>query len=820
MTRTINATLKSTLANGNYDVYFRAFLYLSGTLTFTLDTIIEYKLTPDTLHLKAKYTYGIDDYDQLDTIVLRRGVTVNGTPYYLDTSNFMITSAKIDLNYIIIEAELFSHNSKISVNGFGTTAEVLNLICSAVNKTAILKESSQAFWNNDFLPAGKILSLNKAKQLKSLLKQKIFGSYCDNGYDTATAKDSILFFAQKRRPYDYDGTNVPEYTITVDGILTKTDNQIVNTGFVGLQYMDENKITYQPTGANTIYPIYNIGYLHSSDVLMTESAGAISDTSLKLKYMPQLINPVDIPINLEYQTGDYVDIISTQYASSFHASGRLLVTEYLDLNTKTRIPWGLTIELWDYIANTEGGALPSTIEHVGAYTQLVSTGFDGNLTPAVNNFPAFPPALHNIPIGRETLTEDRTYYVGYDVGTCAISVASPGVVTKAGHGLENDDSVVFSFLLKMRTITVTIASPAVVTSVGHGFAANQPIVFRTTGALPTGITAGTTYYVISAGLAADTFRFSTSIGGAAVNTSGSQSGTHYLETVGTLPTGLTEGVVYYVVNKATDTFEVSATVGGASINTSGTTTGIPSIMTGNDANDGLSTGRTGAYLTPQKAIDQSASLDMSIYSVVLQLADGYHEGLLQVKNCIGAGTVTVQGNATYPGNVHLNLTSNDINQGTITALTIYTIYIIKDLMLTCSGTRNFLATNSLYITFSNLVFGISGSHQISSVDGAYIEATGNYMIVGGATQHLNANHGNIRCQSITITLLNTPNFTQQFATSVRNGLLNLPSNTFQGSATGKKYVSNSNAVLETNGAGSNYLPGNSAGTTDGFGIYT
>ena len=79
------------------------------------------------------------------------------------------------------------------------------------------------------------------------------------------------------------------------------------------------------------------------------------------------------------------------------------------------------------------------------------------------------------------------------------------------------------------TVTMTIASPAVVTLTNHDLVAGQAIRFRTTGALPTGVTAGTIYYVISAGLAANTFRFSATSGGSAVNTSGSQSGTHTLE---------------------------------------------------------------------------------------------------------------------------------------------------------------------------------------------------------------------------------------------------------------------------------------------------
>jgi hypothetical protein len=80
------------------------------------------------------------------------------------------------------------------------------------------------------------------------------------------------------------------------------------------------------------------------------------------------------------------------------------------------------------------------------------------------------------------------------------------------------------------TITVTIASPAVVTWNGHGLTEAQPIVFTNSGgALPTGITAGTVYYVARAP-AANTFSISTSIANAMnntrVNTSGSQSGTH------------------------------------------------------------------------------------------------------------------------------------------------------------------------------------------------------------------------------------------------------------------------------------------------------
>lgn len=80
------------------------------------------------------------------------------------------------------------------------------------------------------------------------------------------------------------------------------------------------------------------------------------------------------------------------------------------------------------------------------------------------------------------------------------------------------------------TFTVTIASPGVFSLTAHSFTVGSVVYFSTTGALPTGLTAGTAYYVIKEGLTADTFGASTTINGTAVNTSGSQSGTHTVTT--------------------------------------------------------------------------------------------------------------------------------------------------------------------------------------------------------------------------------------------------------------------------------------------------
>lgn len=73
--------------------------------------------------------------------------------------------------------------------------------------------------------------------------------------------------------------------------------------------------------------------------------------------------------------------------------------------------------------------------------------------------------------------------------------------------------------------TITIASPGVITKNKHGLNTNDRVSFITTGALPTGISADTYYYIVNT--TEDTFTLSATKGGTPINTSGSQSGTHY-----------------------------------------------------------------------------------------------------------------------------------------------------------------------------------------------------------------------------------------------------------------------------------------------------
>jgi microcystin-dependent protein len=120
------------------------------------------------------------------------------------------------------------------------------------------------------------------------------------------------------------------------------------------------------------------------------------------------------------------------------------------------------------------------------------------------------------------ITEQINHFVG-DITFGDTGVADGGDIAVRGSATITDSA----FLGGSQTVTISIATPGVVTvSSGVSPKPGATIVFSTTGALPTGLTAGTTYYVRTSSWTSTTFTVSTtSASGSAVNTTGSQSGT-------------------------------------------------------------------------------------------------------------------------------------------------------------------------------------------------------------------------------------------------------------------------------------------------------
>ena len=115
--------------------------------------------------------------------------------------------------------------------------------------------------------------------------------------------------------------------------------------------------------------------------------------------------------------------------------------------------------------------------------------------------------------------------------------------------------------VRSATFTVTVAAPGVVTWTAHGLADGAAVVLSTTGALPTGLAAATTYYVVNSDT--NTFELSATKGGSAITTSSTQSGVH---TVTTQPTPTIDYAVGIVLGApiggggANDILSISATM--------------------------------------------------------------------------------------------------------------------------------------------------------------------------------------------------------------------------------------------------------------------
>lgn len=238
---------------------------------------------------------------------------------------------------------------------------------------------------------------------------------------------------------------------------------------------------------------------------------------------------------------------------------------------------------------------------------------------------------------------------------------------------------------------------------------------------------------------------------------------------------------------------------------------------GSNSNSGLANTSGGAFLTIQKAIDVVAALDLSIYNVTIQVADGTYTGGVIVNGpWIGSGDVTLQGNVSTPANVVISTTSAHCisvqNNGRlkIGGMKLQTTTFGIGLVATAGGRIDIV---------SPVNFGACATYHMNADGGGKILCSSNYTISGNTSVHAVAiSFGYFYVAANTITLSGTPAF-GTFAQSTRLGYMEWISNTFSGSATGPRYNATTGGAIFTNGGGASYLPGNSAGSATSPGWY-
>ena len=398
--RTFSTEAQAAMDSGIFEAYIRVGVVDTDPNNFK-EWIepIQYKLTDTELEvvfpIEGAGTYASDS----PYIALRRGVYINGIPETTTTTSFFVTSIIKDERFFYYKASILPDHYK-NLGADLTYSEVIeNIYLDELNPTVKIIEPTyevpaHAVWGYLFYPSGRNIIFNSLRSLSTILRQKflIFLRHTENTYSSKT--DIFFYQPTETRAVDYEITDLL-YKLPTGGrqinkrLLWRDDSASVTI--------------YDPgSGSGEKYPIHNLGYIPTAGTRPTyKSSPPIGGKSSKL-------SP-----NLKYETGDYVTI--NNHTGSF--SYRIKVTEIFDANAP--MAWYVIVEPIVWFDNTEGGALPSTIEASAPFTPLNTSTFNNNLDSSVNNLQALAEAVDNLEISGYTppaTTAVNDFQVGDGLG--------------------------------------------------------------------------------------------------------------------------------------------------------------------------------------------------------------------------------------------------------------------------------------------------------------------------------------------------------------------------------------------------------------------
>lgn len=244
--------------------------------------------------------------------------------------------------------------------------------------------------------------------------------------------------------------------------------------------------------------------------------------------------------------------------------------------------------------------------------------------------------------------------------------------------------------------------------------------------------------------------------------------------------------------------------------------------TGNDANDGLTPATALATLT--HAYHIFLSFFLNGFSATIVMGPGTFNQSLRA-SAMPVGVASIE-SIILTG--QLGLTT--LNGGADAAITLEgpTSLVIENLICQTVSNIVVLSSNTAFMQFGpGMVFGCAGSVNspvIAATTVASISFADDWSMVAGANGSHNllgaVNNSNIIMQNITITLVGTPDFTNQATVAASaSSSINLNACTFVGGATGPRYFAFLASSIYTNGAGATFIPGSSSGSVSGNGFY-
>lgn len=233
---------------------------------------------------------------------------------------------------------------------------------------------------------------------------------------------------------------------------------------------------------------------------------------------------------------------------------------------------------------------------------------------------------------------------------------------------------------------------------------------------------------------------------------------------------------------------------------------------GSDSNNGLADSSGGAFLTIQKAMEVVGNLDNATFGVTVQARTGSFTGPVFLPLMVGTGLLDIVGDTTTPSNCSIS-SGSVCFQAADNARAIVRGFKV-------SGAGGIRAIRGGGIFYNSIDFGSCSTYQIEATNGGWLQSTGSYAISGSSPKHITCTVlSRVVLAGGTITLTGTPAFSDAFVRCTAVSAVQVQASAFSGSATGARYRVESNAVVDTGGAGATYLPGNASGTVDSTGVY-
>ncbi|MEH2565312.1 hypothetical protein [Bradyrhizobium sp. AZCC 2289] len=258
------------------------------------------------------------------------------------------------------------------------------------------------------------------------------------------------------------------------------------------------------------------------------------------------------------------------------------------------------------------------------------------------------------------------------------------------------------------------------------------------------------------------------------------------------------------------------------------------FATGNDNNDGAAAvvgGGHGPFKTLQRAATVIGVMNLNGYTITVNVADSLSYTSFTLPACAGTGSVQWIGNAGTPA----NCTISGVNRGAIFVSGVCNT--MTGFKVQTSGTPSgdglagIAGQGNVQAVFANFEYGQCAGPQISAYGGAYLRLQGPKRISGGASHNpygLGAFIDAVMGAKVDVVeispaqplvLIGNPTYDDAFIISNSLAVVSFFYNTISGSAVGKRFDVQYNAMIGVGGGGINYLPGTIAGTQATGGQY-